>query len=43
MYLQAALFADKDWKIQYICKQLKRYDIEIPRELIQEKKNIEKL
>ncbi len=38
-----SILTDKYWKIQYICKQLERYDIEIPRELIQEKKNLEKL
>lgn len=34
---------DKDWKVEYICEQLKRYNIEIPCELIKEKKDLEKL
>lgn len=34
---------DKNWKVEYICEQLKRYNIEIPRELIKEKKDLERL
>lgn len=38
-----SLLVDKDWKIEYICQQLKRYNIEIPDELKTEKKVLTKL
>ena len=38
-----SLLVDKDWKIEYICQQLERYNIEIPDELKTEKKVLTKL
>lgn len=38
-----SLLIDKEWKIEYICQQLVRYDIEIPNELKTEKKVLTKL
>lgn len=38
-----SLLVDKGWKIEYICQQLERYNIEIPDELKTEKKVLTKL